>query len=95
MLTKDEQMDTLYYVAMDNSLQLSYFFLWVPICFAFFARYRRDPVNNAHMRNRILYINTIQLSFWLWANYKKGLAMSKMERKYLADLSDYEINNFD
>ena len=69
-------MNTLYYVALENSLQISYFFLWVPICFAFFARYRRDPVKNSHMRTRIFYINMIQLPFWLWANYKKGEAMT-------------------
>ena len=65
----------MYYVALDNSLQLSYFFLWLPVCFAFFLRYRKDPVKNAFMRNRIFYINFFQLSAWMWANYKKGIAV--------------------
>jgi len=95
MLTEDERHNTMYYVALENSLQLSYFFLWLPVCFAFFLRYRKDPVGNAQMKNRIIGINIFQLSAWIWASYKKGQTMTQMESKYLHDLSDYEIANFE
>ena len=36
-----------------------YMFLWVPVSFAFYAKYKQDPVKNHFMRFRILSIHAI------------------------------------
>ena len=85
----------MYYVALDSTLGMSYFFLWLPISIAFYAKYRSNPKQNGQMFSRIVFIQAIQLPAWYYASYKKRITVAAMEKKYLSDLSDYEVKNFD
>jgi len=91
MLTEQERSETMTYVALENSLKLSYIFLWFPACVFFYVQFRRDPVKYAHNRFKILISNMIQLPALIWAMSKRDAVVDKMERKYLNDLTDYEI----
>jgi len=95
MLTPAEAKDVIYYNSLTTTLSLSYLFLWVPVSFAFYAKYRQDRIANAPLRFRIMSIHAIQLPVIIYAQNKKNTCLEQLERKYLNDLSDYEIQNFD
>ena len=46
----------MYYVALDSTLGMCYFFLWLPISIAFYAKYRSNPKQNGQMFQRVFFI---------------------------------------
>ena len=95
MLTPDEAKEVIYYDSLTTTLSLCYLFLWVPVSFMFYAKYRQDRIANHHLRFRIMSIHCIQIPVIIYAQNKKNTCLEQLERKYLNDLSDYEIQNFD
>ena len=94
-LTDVEKRDLKYYMNMENVLSLSFVFLWMPLSIAFIAKYKQDPVKNAALRVRALSIYAIQLPVLFYISFKKNQTMGNLQKKYLNDLSDYEIRNFE
>jgi len=66
MLTAKEQTDVRYWNTMDNSLTICYMFLWIPLSFAFYAKYKQDRIKNAMYSSRIITIHLVQLPFLIY-----------------------------
>ena len=95
MCTAEEAKSIKYWNSITNTLSTFYLFLWVPISFAFYAKYRQNPVENHHMRFRVLSIHLVQLPCIVYTSAQRQRIVDDACKKYLADLSDYEIKNFD
>ena len=67
LLTAKEHKDVMYWASLENSLTLSYMFLWIPLTFAFYAKYKQDMVANAIYRNRIVTIHLFQLPLLMYS----------------------------
>ena len=69
MCTKEEADNIRYYNALENSLIVSYMFLWTPLSVAFWMKYRQDPANNRIFKIRMLTIHFFQLPILIYANF--------------------------
>ena len=70
-------------------------FLWIPLTFAFYAKFKQDRVGNSIYRGRIVTIHMVQLPFLIYAKLKNYRLLRDMEKKYMSGLSDYEIIHFE
>ena len=57
MCTKEESDNVRYYNALENSLVVSYLFLWTPLSLVFYMKFKQDPVNNRIFKSRLLTIH--------------------------------------
>ena len=59
MCTKEESDNVMYYNALENSLVVSYLFLWTPLSLVFYMKFKQDPVNNRMFKSRLLTIHIL------------------------------------
>lgn len=65
---------------MDNALCLSYLFLWVPLTFAFYGKYKSDKVLHKAMPFRIITIHCVQLPLILYTQTQRMRYMRSLEK---------------
>ena len=83
-----------YWAALESSLFLSYLFLWVPISFAIWQKAKKEPAAGKMVRF-LFVIHPVQLLMIFGAQTQRMRHTRTLEKKYMSDLSDYEIDNFD
>ena len=57
MCTKEEGDNVRYYNALENSLIVSYIFLWTPLSLMFYMKFKQDPTANNIYKTRLMTIH--------------------------------------
>ena len=83
-----------HWTSMVTVFTLFYVVLWVPFSFSMMGRYRADKVKNSHLRVRALMVHLIQLPVIFYSATQRSRVEEECRKKYLSDLSDYEVANF-
>ena len=74
---------------------LFFLFLQVPYSFKYALMIRQDLNANRHLIRRIIWINAFNIPLWIQGNVRANKLTTQYSEKYLADLSDHELSNFD
>ena len=60
----------------------------------YYAMIRRDMATYGHLRFRIFGMATFSMFAYFYTSFKRDRLTNTLIKKYLADLSDFEIENF-
>ena len=70
------------------------FMIQLPLTAKYTGMMKRDPPKNAHLRLRILAMATFSIGAYLFTSSRADILTDRLAKKYLSDLSDFEIDNF-
>lgn len=95
ILTKEEANKLAFWSSLIMASALFTIIVQLPLTIKYSILVRRDPVKNRHLLKWIYGMPAVAFPTFLLGQFKTDQYAIKMSQKYLSELSDFEIDNFE
>ena len=70
-------------------------FVQIPLSFRYYKMIKAEPIVNAYLKKRLVLLPAVTFPWHFFSSRGFDSSMTECHNKYLGDLNDFELDNFD